>query len=86
MAAHNTNEDLAMDLMEGILDLWPDNIFQAYTVVTWAAILLQINKDYLYAGLLYQKAREVAPSEDAEKICEKRAIMCLAFATSGIDS
>lgn len=79
LAAHNKDEDLAMELIENIQHLWLDDTFQAYIVETWAAVLLQINKDYLYAGELYAKAGVIAPNEDAQKLCQARVLMCINF-------
>lgn len=79
--ANNKQTDNAFNAVNNILNLWyPEDIEETFTITYWAATILEINEFYSYAGIMYKKAKEIAPSSNMENECRERSARCLKLA------
>lgn len=79
--AHNKQTDKALDVVNNILNLWyPEDIEETFIITCWAATIMEINEFYSFAGIMYKKAQEIAPSSNTENECRERSARCLKLA------
>lgn len=79
--AHNKQTDKALDVVNNILNLWyPEDIEETFTITCWAATIMEINEFYSFAGIMYKKAQEIAPSSNTENECRESSARCLKLA------